>query len=319
MMRWMLLALWGCGGQVATLPEEPTSNCAEELSWQHTGQAFMLNYCTGCHSSGLAAHERFGAPAGTDFDTLAGVQSVTERIYQRTVVSMDMPPGGGPSAEELKSLEAWLQCGAPGEENSLPATDSFPSGLSGAQVSARVTNKGANRFQVIRQVEGHSNGWPDGTYMIEDYELSGDDAWFHGFWVSGIGWAEATEMQWDPPLHIQGENVSANQQVTVVVADGQETEDLQEWSWSAETVVAGGLEQDPRPTEIRLVGPMGDTHIWHTSSEWGITSRELWHQDGRSWSFLQQSSGLAVSSSNLFPLEEWSTWIERLVVDQGGM
>ena len=73
MNRWVPLLVLGCGG-VVPVAEEASESCSEELSWQHTGHGFMLNYCTGCHSSSLAAHERFGAPVGSDFDHLAGVQ-----------------------------------------------------------------------------------------------------------------------------------------------------------------------------------------------------------------------------------------------------
>ena len=77
-MRWLLPLATACSGVTPIVDEPVSESCSEELSWAHTGQAFMLNYCTGCHSSHLVASERFGAPSSVDLDTLAGVRFPSE-------------------------------------------------------------------------------------------------------------------------------------------------------------------------------------------------------------------------------------------------
>jgi uncharacterized membrane protein len=56
---------------------------------------------------------RQNAPADVNFDTLEGVHQFAERIAARaTGPSANMPPAGGPSAEERALLAEWLACGA---------------------------------------------------------------------------------------------------------------------------------------------------------------------------------------------------------------
>jgi uncharacterized membrane protein len=89
------------------------SACGHEpaLDWDNFGQPFMTQYCTGCHASTWPEERREGAPLGVDFDTYSGVLEWAERIDARSVPDdADMPPGGGPSAEERALLAEWLSC-----------------------------------------------------------------------------------------------------------------------------------------------------------------------------------------------------------------
>ena len=78
-------------GETMQIDEDP---CEQPGSWDHTGQPFMLTWCTGCHAGGRVGEERHGAPDGVDFDTLSDVQAWETRILAR-VEDGTMPPGEG--------------------------------------------------------------------------------------------------------------------------------------------------------------------------------------------------------------------------------
>jgi len=102
-------------------------------TWDNLGEAYLLNYCTSCHSSALTAEERFGAPENTDFDTPALVQiwrssmivavggataaaavgDSNESAAPKTNTAGTMPPSLHVPAVENKNFIEWLNCGAP--------------------------------------------------------------------------------------------------------------------------------------------------------------------------------------------------------------
>ncbi|MBL8973019.1 MAG: hypothetical protein JNK56_20700 [Myxococcales bacterium] len=97
----------------ASLDERP---CPADsiLSSENFGAPFMLTYCNGCHSKGLAADERADAPLGMNFDTLADVRTHAPRIWLRAADhNASMPPYGAPAQDERTRLGEWLACGAP--------------------------------------------------------------------------------------------------------------------------------------------------------------------------------------------------------------
>ena len=85
-----------------------------QLTWEGFGGPFMLDYCTGCHHSGLPAGMRQQAPLGVDFDTPALVRAQAARIWARSAdQNATMPPAGPPDAATRALLGEWLACGAP--------------------------------------------------------------------------------------------------------------------------------------------------------------------------------------------------------------
>ena len=91
-------------------PEED-DRCARPtpLTEPGFGRPFVDRYCTGCHSSLLPEGYRNAAPLGVDLDRHADLEAWAERIAARTLDGT-MPPGGGPTTEELAQLEEWLIC-----------------------------------------------------------------------------------------------------------------------------------------------------------------------------------------------------------------
>ncbi len=97
----------------SSLSERP---CPDDspLTYENFGQAFMLNWCTGCHAAGLEDSERAMAPVGIDLDTKEDMTSHAARIWARSAdLNTTMPPAGGPDEIERWMLGEWLACGAP--------------------------------------------------------------------------------------------------------------------------------------------------------------------------------------------------------------
>lgn len=82
------------------------------LDYEGFGRPLMDKHCTGCHSSLLREDQRNAAPVGVDLDSYLGVLTYAERLHVRVVEPevATMPPGGGPTAEEIAQLEEWLVC-----------------------------------------------------------------------------------------------------------------------------------------------------------------------------------------------------------------
>jgi hypothetical protein len=87
--------------------------CAtSSLTYGNFGEPFMLSWCRGCHSAGLAEGARQGAPLGVDFETREKVMQWQGRIVARAAASPPtMPPRGGPAAAEVEQLREWVACG----------------------------------------------------------------------------------------------------------------------------------------------------------------------------------------------------------------
>jgi hypothetical protein len=115
MRGWALLVFTACGGPEDT---DPLCDRGVPLTYESFGRGFLDTHCNGCHSSIIAPAQRNGAPTGIDFDTYEGVLQFSERLEVRVIAAAvddddatnPMPPGGGPTAEELAMLHEWLSC-----------------------------------------------------------------------------------------------------------------------------------------------------------------------------------------------------------------
>jgi hypothetical protein len=129
-MRVVGLVLWaGCAG--AGVPPVDTSDTApvQETdavacdpavvgTWETLGEGYVRTWCSPCHAASLSGDARGGAPEGVDFDSLENVRRWAEAIAASAVgvdgAAPRMPPGGGPSSEDVAAFAAWLACEAPG-------------------------------------------------------------------------------------------------------------------------------------------------------------------------------------------------------------
>jgi len=98
----------GCGDDTS----EPAVSACSTLTYQNFGEPFVLDWCRGCHSSGLPDDMRQGAPLDVNFDDLDHVRAWSVRIATRSAGPLPtMPPAAGPSQEERDMLAEWIQCG----------------------------------------------------------------------------------------------------------------------------------------------------------------------------------------------------------------
>ena len=114
---WALLVLLAaCGSDPANSSPPQASDCPPDsiLTWQSFAEPFLLNHCTGCHSSQLPEGARAEAPLGVDFDTHEKTRSWLERIASRSAgMNATMPPTDTVADEDRDRLAEWIACGAP--------------------------------------------------------------------------------------------------------------------------------------------------------------------------------------------------------------
>lgn len=93
---------------------DTAQDCADVTNWTTVGAPFVYTWCTPCHSAKLDGDARQGAPAGMNFSGYSDVVAYADRIEARVFSEgAPMPPAGGPTAEELADVAAWLSCGLP--------------------------------------------------------------------------------------------------------------------------------------------------------------------------------------------------------------
>jgi len=122
-MRIIVLSLLVACGPDSVFGPPTESVCPPQgstLTYENFGKAFMVQYCTRCHSSELMGAARMGAPSLHDFDTRYGVIGVHEHVDETTAagpasVNKGMPPDPGPypTLDERYQLGEWIACGMP--------------------------------------------------------------------------------------------------------------------------------------------------------------------------------------------------------------
>ncbi len=117
----LVLALAGCGTEPMpsddagddSMHPEPDACDSSYLSYDNFGAPFVINWCRGCHSSAVPVNMRQKAPVDANFDDLADIRTWADRMKSHATGAMpNMPPAGGPTAEERALLAEWLACGA---------------------------------------------------------------------------------------------------------------------------------------------------------------------------------------------------------------
>lgn len=298
-MIWLLLACDDAPGEAP--PAEPTPVTAACGSWRSVGQPFVLTYCTGCHAEGVP--DRHGAPAGVDLDSLANVRDHATRLRAR--VGAGMPPGGGPAVAEIDRLNAWLDCGAPGDEATLPSGESAGTGLAGVW-EARVTRDGDELL-----VESGAE-WTGALNHREWYRVTPDAAEF-------VGWARYDAdgdvirgVTWEPPLPVWGASGVVAARATVQEGDATSTVD-EEWTVTLGTAAeVDPRAQDPAPRQSLAVEAGGETWEWQFSAEAGFVLRRHTRGD-RALTLLRQEIGPPPAAGEGFPVAEGLFWPDRVV------
>ena len=101
------------GNDEADAPDAAPGVCdTSTLTYESFGETFVATYCTGCHGTDVV--NRQGAPAGVNFDSLAGIQAKATQIRARAGTGSSMPPAAAspkPTPTERGDLAEWIECG----------------------------------------------------------------------------------------------------------------------------------------------------------------------------------------------------------------
>ena len=107
----LLFLFMACGLEAADSGGVPLCRHDPPLTYENFGKGYLDMHCNGCHSSLAEGEHRVGAPASVNLDTYNWVLDWVERIDARATGDIPtMPPGGGPTPDEVANLEEWLYC-----------------------------------------------------------------------------------------------------------------------------------------------------------------------------------------------------------------
>ena len=121
MRPWFSLSLLVACGELESIPPADSAapltgalaevDCAAspDVTWDNWAGGKLETHCQGCHAS--QTPDRYGAPDAVAFDTEADARRWRDRIYQRTLVSEEMPPAGGLTDDDKYLLTVFLACG----------------------------------------------------------------------------------------------------------------------------------------------------------------------------------------------------------------
>ena len=304
----LFLVACGQGSQEGTLDfcDRPTVQSG------HMGRSFLLNYCTVCHSSQVSGAQRKGAPEGVDLDSIAGLRTHADRVFERTV-DETMPPGGG---VETEAFLQWLECGAPGEEHALPV--SRPAASGEAFELAVFVEESAGSLVLTRQIEIGSRGpFPESPWSVSTMDVTSNQAWF---WSETL-YAEDGDRIWGVEFLqglriVDGGRESWTQTVDVDVwEDGLERQE----EWVVHLSVGEGLPLDGReltgsPTVISAQVEGGPEWAWHLAGNLAPVAQSVWLDDERSWKGIRINANDPREVHRAYPIEAGQLWIERVIV-----
>jgi len=109
-----VIILFGMAFMTAPTPPK-YENCQEIVSFTEV-QTIIINRCTACHSSNPTDAIWKVAPNGVKYDTEEQIYNLKDKIFQRTVVSKNMPFNNnqtGMTQDERDMINCWINQGAP--------------------------------------------------------------------------------------------------------------------------------------------------------------------------------------------------------------
>ncbi len=280
-------------------------DCDDAGTWATTGQPLMLTWCTGCHSSQKTGADRHGAPDAVNLDSLAGFAASAENALARMEAGT-MPAGGGLSAQELRQIRSWVDCGLAGEEAVLTGTAPERGPVAGSIVRTQVQGDGlllevtTNRSELLGDLTGR-------RVLTEDYLLDGDEAWLVGWrWEDLSG---NRSVFYDPPVPLTADTDTWEHTTSVTRrVDGTEETATETWTLTRDEAEAvDARAPDPRPTRLLALTDSGGEHGWHLSDRFGMAARWLSTPEGDSL-VLVQALDQGVAAWPGFPLTDGDDW-----------
>jgi uncharacterized membrane protein len=105
MMLWVLLL--SCVTEEFYSSKDTTESECSTVSYANVGEAFMVQYCLGCHAA--YSSNRQGAPVDVTLDSLEDIRLHIDQV-RHEIESQTMPPSGGVEEEQLALILDWLDC-----------------------------------------------------------------------------------------------------------------------------------------------------------------------------------------------------------------
>ncbi len=298
--------LFGCDGAAADTAGPVSAEACGD--WQSVGQPFALSYCASCHSGRLSGSARYGAPAGIDLETLAGMRTHRARVEARALsAAPDMPPQGGVRDDEREALRRWYACAAPaGEDAALPPAEGV-SGLDGAvDLIASVIEEDGG---LVLGIESTRSVW-----LSQRFEVHASGV------ASLLGWAryvddevvESAEYEPGVPLYDPDSTELTATVTTTFVSPTGEGERTDAW------VSARALEANPDPrftdqtsqqvTAVRDGEP--ELHLWLSEVDMVVALAQ--REEAGAWAaVIFQTRDELRGADEAFPIEAGGSWKAR--------
>jgi hypothetical protein len=191
-----------------------------------TGQPFLTTYCRSCHGAG----QQLGA---VRLDSLEDLHQHQERVAVR-LGEGTMPPSGGPRPDELLAFQAWLDCGAPGQDSGRPEGSEVTNPSASWEEQIAVTELAPGRLLfTMTETGGQDRGEQIWELTEGGLALSESTRYFDGSPVTDV---------WEPPLLVwHPSEDSWSRSVSHTRLD-----DLGSVSWSEEWTVVRSESLDGR-------------------------------------------------------------------------
>ena len=92
-----------------TAPSNKIEGCEEEITFNQVN-TIIQNRCVSCHSETPTDQVWKTAPNGVKYDTKDQIVNLRDKIFQRVVVSKNMPLGNqtGMTQKERELIECWI-------------------------------------------------------------------------------------------------------------------------------------------------------------------------------------------------------------------
>ena len=314
----LVLLLIGCSTDETHDPSDSVEFCDRpSIADGSLGRSFLLNHCTGCHSSENASSERNGAPEELNYDTHVGFLENLDRVQANCAVDTTHPCDDI-TVEEVETFLGWLECGAPSTSEEF-STHAPPAVGESFEVLTYV-REFPEGIEVTRQIEVGSRGFfPDSPWSRTVFERYGEEVWLYSETLYREDGSTLVSIDFGTGLQIARPDTS-------LLTDTLEVELQENGTWTTEVIdfeirrgqgqVIDGRESNHSPEEIHVQSSHGLEWIWHYSMEGPPTAQAAWIDSERSWTALGILDYQG-PSMGILGLSDGAQWIDRVHVPGG--
>ena len=280
------------------------------------GGGFLLNHCTGCHSSENDENQRHGAPLELNYETHAGFSQHLDRVKANCAIDTTHPCDDIP-ALEVEEFLGWIECGAPSTAADFPVFAEIKPGES-FDIIAQVSEE-ADGFRLTRKIESGSRSFfPETPWSITWFERYGGEVWLFSETLYREDGSVLWAIDFGTGLLISSEDTSllTDSLEVEIQDDGTLTTEFIDFEvYQGAGVILDGRESNHDPDEIHVTSNYDLEWIWHFGDEGPPTLQASWIDTERSWMALgvQDYQGPLLE---FLGLSDRGQWIERVHVTE---